>query len=101
LEARTYWCVCEFAKQSLLGGAVGLLISVMAFKQHAALGIYGAGLGGGYAAFSCNSTFAVLTPAPVHTHSLEPEPKTIAMTAEQQNLLDSLHMLSVIKEKAN
>lgn len=105
LEARAYWCVGEFAKQSLLGGAVGLLISVMAFKQHAALGIYGAGLGGGYAAFSCSSTFAELNPVqlpvPTQTHPTEPEPKTIEMTSEQQHLLDSLRMLSVIKEKAN
>lgn len=107
LEARTYWCVGEFAKQSLLGGAVGLLISVIAFKQHAALGIYGAGLGGGYAAFSCSSTFAELNPVklpapvPAPTHPSEQEPMTIAMTDEQQNLLDSLHMMSVIKEKSN
>ena len=104
LEGRSFWCVTEFAKQSLVGAAVGLLVSVVAFKQHAPLGIYGAGLGGGYAAFSCSRSFEEhkhSAPLPPVLTSPEPQLKTTPMTAEQEQLLESLQMLTVIQDKSH
>lgn len=100
LEERTQWCAYEFARQSLFGGVAGLLVSLIAFKNHAAVGLYGAGLGGGYAAFSCSRSFDSLKPAekPAKTPDAAP-PKEAKFTEEQERLVEALTMLSAIKEK--
>ena len=108
LEERTQWCFTEFAKQSVIGGMLGLLVSVIAFKRHAAVGLYGAGLGGGYALFNCSQSFEKMRPRKEEravggdrgVEEVQAVPIKEKITEEQNNLLEALQMLSAIKDKS-